>query len=136
MVSYNREQASGLEHLNIVTVVINQFNLSRDDAVQWLLKRIAELETQYQSLVERVRALAPSFGPEVALVLPGYLEHTSNMRRAAWCWSFECGRYFGEHGAEFAAAKQMPLVPKRNRRDLHQNQVEVLDMQEELAKCL
>ena len=64
-----------------------------------------------------------------------YMAHVGNVRRATWCWSFECGRYFGERGAIYAKTQAVPLVPKKMRdASLHENQVEVFWMEEGLAK--
>ena len=58
-----------------------------------------------------------------------------NVRRGVWCWSFECGRYFGDRGSACAQAQRVPLIPKKTR-DMcaRGNQVDVLLMEEELAK--
>ncbi len=58
-----------------------------------------------------------------------------NVRRANWCWSFECGRYFGERGSTYAKTQMVPLVPEVIRdTSLRENQVDILLMEEEIAK--
>ena len=112
-------------------VVMHQYALDRTGAIDWLSNRCKNLEARYFEIL----ATMPSFGPHVDELLYEYLEHMGNTRRAVWCWSLECGRYFGERGAEFAAAQKVPLIPRKERRvDLHREQIEIMLMQEELER--
>ena len=64
-----------------------------------------------------------------------YMDHVGNMRRAIWCWSFECGRYFGERGPAYAKTQAVPLIPKRVRdAGLRGDKVDVFLMEDGLAK--
>ncbi|KAI1782453.1 terpenoid synthase [Ganoderma leucocontextum] len=140
VVSYNREQATGVGGFNIVTITMHHDGLTLDDAIRSLVKRNLELEGQYvQCLREFCSFLG---GPGRAektsdSEIRRYLEHMGNVRRGVWCWSFECGRYFGERGSVYAKTQLVPLIAKRigdRYRRLRGNQVDILLMETELAK--
>ena len=99
-----------------------------DEVVQWLVTRNLELEAKYMDCLAQLRETADAR-------LEKYLDHIGNTRRAAWCWSFECGRYFGDRGAEYARTQLVPLIPKRERDGLlHRDQVDILVMEDELVQ--
>lgn len=114
--------------------VMKQYALDLDGAVMWLSGRCHDLEARYHDILAQIPSL--NFAPEVHRALRGYLEHMGNVRRAIWCWNFECRRYFGEMGAEVAREGQMRLIATQRKveRHLHREQVDVLDMQDELAQ--
>ena len=137
LLSYNREQATDLDDFNVVTSTMHHRNLSLNDAVGYLVEKTAELEAQYLRCHSEFDSFAERRGvtDETMAKIRRYLDHIGNMRRAHWCWGFECGRYFGERGAAYGKTRAVPLVPKVPRdKSLRENQVDVLFMEEELAK--
>ncbi|KAM5541831.1 hypothetical protein V8D89_004560 [Ganoderma adspersum] len=136
IVSYNRERANGNADFNIVTIAMHHHSLNLDDAVQSLVEKNARLEAQYmQCLREVCSTLERRGGADEASPIRGFLDHMGNVRRGLWSWSFECGRYFGERGSTYAKTQMVPLVPEITRdTTLRENQVDILLMEEELAK--
>lgn len=133
--SFNRERAAGLADFNIVTVVMHQFDLNLDGAIDWLTKRTEACQLKYMECMERVTS--SSYGPDVDSQMLALVDHMGNFRRACWSWSFECGRYFGDRGEEFSQKKKIPLLPNQTgRRDEHGDRVEVVLMTTEFAKFL
>ncbi|KAI1791069.1 isoprenoid synthase domain-containing protein [Ganoderma leucocontextum] len=108
--SYNREQATGYEKWNILSVVMNQFGLDLYHATEWVTQYHKEVQTRFLDAL----TCLPSFGPEVDLALQEYV----NRSLAAWprgndCWRFESERYFGTKGAEVQKTRRTPLLAKR-----------------------
>ncbi|KAI0777943.1 isoprenoid synthase domain-containing protein [Irpex lacteus] len=102
--SYNKEQATGDDRHNILTIVMHQFNLSLPDAMKWVVK--------YHE--ERV----PSWGKEIDDQVAVYIEHLAGWPRCNDCWNFESGRYL--------KTRLVPLLPKRKlATHLHKENVEV-----------
>ena len=136
IVSYNRERANGNADFNIVTIAMYHHKLNLDDAVRSLVEKNARLEAQYmQCLREVCSTLERRGGAEETSPIRGFLDHMGNVRRGLWSWSFECGRYFGERGSTYAKTQMVPLVPEITRdTSLRENQVDILLMEEELAK--
>ncbi|KAM5541867.1 terpene synthase [Ganoderma adspersum] len=132
MVSYNREQAAGNSDFNLITLAMHHHGLTLQDAARWLVKKNAELEAQFlqcHSEFSIAGGAAPGNG------IQAYMEFVGNVRRAMWCWSFECGRYFGDCGPTYAKTQAVPLMPKKIRdTSLRGNQVDVFLMEEGLAK--
>ena len=133
--SYNREQASGNSDFNFI-LTMHHDGLTLADAARQLVKKNTELETQFmQRHSEFCAAVGEASGGTTSVQWQEYMDHVGNVRRACWSWSFECGRYFGEHGATYAKTQAVPLVPKNMRDEkLRGNQVDVFLMEEGLAK--
>ncbi|KAI1789480.1 terpenoid synthase [Ganoderma leucocontextum] len=136
IVSYNREQATGVGDFNIVTTTMHHHNLNLNDAVRSLVERNAQLDAQYLQFHREFCSILERHGDaDEASRIRRYLAHMGNLRRAHWCWSFECGRYFGERGSTYAKTQMVPLIPKDIRdKSLRGNQIDILLMEEELAK--
>lgn len=132
MISYNREQATGNGDFNFVTLTMHHRGLALHDAARWLVKENSELEAQF---LECHSEFSAAEGAGTGGSVQAYMDHVGNMCRAIWCWSFECGRYFGERGSTFAKTHEVPLIPKRVRdANLRGDQVDVFLMEDGLAK--
>ena len=136
IVSYNREQATGNSDFNLVTLTMHHHGLALHDAVLWLVKEHAELEAQFlQCHSAFFAAGGPAATDCTTSTVQAYMDHVGNMRRAAWCWSFECGRYFGDCGPTYAKTQAVPLMPRKIRdASLRGDRVDVFLMEEGLAK--
>ena len=120
--SYNKEQATGDDRHNILTIAMHQFNCDFDAAMDWVANYHKEVETRFLDTLKRV----PSWGPEVDRQLAVYIEHLANWPRCNDCWNFESGRYFGNKGLEYQKTRLVPMLPKRPQNPLlRRDQVEV-----------
>ena len=106
---YNKEQATGDDRHNILTVAMNQFNVDFDGAMAWVVDFHKDVETRFLDALKRV----PSFGAEVDAQLQVYITHLANWPRCNDCWNFESGRYFGNKGLEYQRTRLVPMLPKR-----------------------
>lgn len=135
---YNREQATGVGNFNIVTTTMRHAGLGLDDTVRFLAERDAHLEAEYLECRREFCAFLEGLGgPGETYAIRRYVDHMGNVRRAVWCWSFECGRYFGDRGSAYAKTQMVPLIPKKMpNKSARGNQVDILLMEEELAKMM
>lgn len=107
--SYRREQARGRTEDNIITVVMDIYDLDVDEAVDWVERRHRELEREFIEKHDKV----PKFGEPVDAQVERYIEGLAHWVWANAMWSFECGRYFGEEGLEIMKkTKWVGPVPK------------------------
>ena len=134
ILSYNREQATGLGNFNYLTVVMHEHKLDRDGATQWLIARATTLEQQYTDLLRQLDDL--QIGPAQGGALAEYYTHVGQLRRASYAWSFECERYFGVRGAEFEKTGRVPIIPQQRDRELTQERVDVMLIEEEYERLL
>nr|WOJ44888.1 linalool/nerolidol synthase [Ganoderma lucidum] len=111
LVSYNKEQASGDDLHNIVTIAMHENSQGLDEALQWVAAR--HRERVAHALAIWPRALALSFSPRVDEDLLVYIEHLMNWPRGSDCWDFESGRYFGEDGLRIQKERVVELSPKK-----------------------
>jgi hypothetical protein len=85
MVSYNIEQAVGEVHRNAVAVLMRQFDLGPQEAMNRAYECHREIQRKFIKLVDEV----PSFGPEVDKAVVDYIFHMGCWVRANACWGFE-----------------------------------------------
>ncbi|RPD67494.1 terpenoid synthase [Lentinus tigrinus ALCF2SS1-7] len=120
--SYNKEQATGDDRHNILTIAMHQFNTDFDSAMDWVANYHKEVEMRFLDALKRV----PSWGPEVDKQVAVYIEHLANWPRCNDCWNFESGRYFGSRGREYQKTRLVPMLPKRPQNpNLRRENVEV-----------
>ncbi|KAI0737821.1 terpenoid synthase [Daedaleopsis nitida] len=136
ILSYNREQATGLGNFNYLTVAMHEHKLDRNGATQWLVDRAVTLEQQYTDLLRRLDGLG--IGPAQGGALAEYYTHCGQLRRASYAWSFECERYFGARGAEFEKTGRVPIIPQQQKqqRDCKEERVDVMLIEEEYERLL
>jgi len=111
--SYNREQATGNDGNNLLTVVMHQLNCDLDGAVQWAARYHSEVEARFMDGINRI----PSWGIEIDKRINKYVQGLANFPRGHICWSFESNRYFGDKGLEVQKTRFVPLIPKFTRDD-------------------
>ncbi|KAM5538094.1 hypothetical protein V8D89_008291 [Ganoderma adspersum] len=111
IVSYNKEQATGDDMSNILTVAMRHFRIDFDSAMEWATGYHKDVQSRFLNNFARV----PSFGPKVDGAVQEYIAHLSNWPRANICWSFECGRYFGTKGLQIQETRTVPLFSNRVR---------------------
>ncbi|KAJ7493620.1 terpenoid synthase [Mycena latifolia] len=106
--SYNVEQARGDDGHNLVTVVMVQFHLDLNGALDWI-------SSLHDSLVARFSLHAkqlPSWGRILDPQVSGYVEGLGNWVRANDSWCFESQRYFGKDGVEIQKHRDIELSAK------------------------
>lgn len=120
--SYNKEQATGDDRHNILTIAMHQFRCDFDAAMVWVANYHKEVEMRFLDALKRV----PSWGPKVDKDVAVYIEHLANWPRCNDCWNFESGRYFGSKGLEYQKTRLVPMLPKRKQDPtLRREQVDV-----------
>ncbi|KAF8641803.1 hypothetical protein AX16_009784 [Volvariella volvacea WC 439] len=116
MVSYNREQATGNDMHNIITIAMHQYRFtSPNQAMVWAAQYHKSVEARFLAGLQRI----PSFGSETLdREVQQYLECLANWPRANDCWNFECGRYFGKKGLQVRQTRWVELLPKEDKNDI------------------
>lgn len=88
MVSYNREQATGDENHNLITVVMLERSLDLSSAMSWAACYHSEVQKKFIDALARV----PSWGPSIDVLVKEYLHGTANWIQGYNCWSYESQR--------------------------------------------
>ncbi|EJD04757.1 terpenoid synthase [Fomitiporia mediterranea MF3/22] len=106
--SYNKEQAVGDDHSNIISVAMHEFNIDLESAIS----KVVQLHAQtVKDFLDGLKKL-PSWGPTIDSQVQTYLHRVASWVRANDCWTFECGRYFGNKGLEIQKTRVVQLLPK------------------------
>jgi len=108
MASYNREQATGDENHNLITVVRRELGCSLDDAFAWAASYHAEIQKRFHAGMESL----PSWGPRMDDEVRQYVEGMAFWVRGNYAWSYESQRYFGSRGSEIQKTRKVPLLDK------------------------
>ncbi|EIW84717.1 terpenoid synthase [Coniophora puteana RWD-64-598 SS2] len=111
MFSYNREQSTGDENHNLITVIMHERGCSLNEAFQIAAGLHMDAQRAFQ---EKMKSL-PSWGPEIDRAVGEYVEGMAVWTRGHNQWSYECGRYFGSRGLEIQQTEVVPLLPKVNK---------------------
>ncbi|KAH9830021.1 terpenoid synthase [Rhodofomes roseus] len=127
IISYNTEQSAGDARHNLVTITMLEHKLLLGDAINLLVQ-------QHITLQERFLKAYHSFDPQwdafTNQQLREALRDVANCPRGAYCWHFECGRYFGSKGAEVAMTHRVQLLPQLLNGDRRQENVVIPDIDE------
>ncbi|KAF9073382.1 terpenoid synthase [Rhodocollybia butyracea] len=106
--SYNIEQAHGDDLHNLVTIVMNQYNLDLQGAMDWIGRYTEEITDR--SL--RIYRNLPDWGPVINPQIRRYCDGLCNWVRANDAWSFDSWRYFRGKGPEIEKTRWVELMPK------------------------
>ena len=131
IVSYNKEQATGDDMSNILTVAMRHFRIDFDSAMEWAIGYHKDVQSRFLNNLARV----PSFGPKVDGAVQEYIAHLSNWPRANICWSFECGLYFGTMGLQVQDTRMVPLYSNRVRNMKLRRELVEIPLVEELERA-
>ncbi|KAJ8455153.1 hypothetical protein ONZ51_g12604 [Trametes cubensis] len=112
LVSYNKEQATGEDLHNVLTIAMEERKVDINGALQWLADQHSEQVDRALSLLPQVLALVATAGPHAA-ALAFYVDHLANWPRANDCWNFESGRYFGADGRQIQKSRLLTLAPRK-----------------------
>ncbi|KAG2151560.1 isoprenoid synthase domain-containing protein [Suillus bovinus] len=110
MISYNKEQATGDDNHNLITIVMAELGLDRSGAMVWAARYHAEVEKRFIDGLAKV----PSWGPSTDVLVKQYLDGMATWARANHSWSYETQRYLGTRGPEILRTGLVPLLPKVN----------------------
>ncbi|KAJ7611371.1 terpenoid synthase [Mycena polygramma] len=108
LVSWNVEQARGDDGHNVVTIVMHQYNLEAQDAINW----ISDLHDNIADEFLQVWKTLPTFGGPIDREIRTYVDGLGNWVRANDQWSFESERYFGKKGLEVLGSRKIVQLPK------------------------
>lgn len=106
--SYNKEQATGDDRHNVLTVVMRQFDLDLSSGIDWVAAYHRDVEVKFFDTLRRM----PSWGEDIDGQVAEYAQGLALWPRANECWSFEGGRYFGSKGLEYKLSRLVPILPK------------------------
>ena len=107
MASYNAEQAVGEVHRNILSVLMRQFNLDPQGAMNRAYECHRGMQRKFIKLLDEV----PSFGLEVDKAVSDYIFHLGCWVQGNLCCSFESGRYFGNKCLDVQRDGWVELLP-------------------------
>ncbi|KAF7432702.1 hypothetical protein PC9H_004644 [Pleurotus ostreatus] len=107
--SYKVEWERGDEGHNLVTVVIQQFGMNIQDAMDYIGKLNERLVDQFLEQWNRI----PVFGGSVDAEIGDYCNMLGEWVRGNDSWSFESERYFGKKGPEIQADLIVRLTRSR-----------------------
>jgi hypothetical protein len=108
VLSYNKEQASGEDEHNLITVIMKERNVGLQEAIDYA-------GDFHASRVERFYELyldIPRWGGPVDLDVQRLVQGMAWWETGNIHWSFESERYFGSRGLEVRRAKKVHLLPK------------------------
>ena len=106
--SYNKEQALGEVYRNIVTVLMRQFDIGPQEAINRAYECHRDIQRKFIRLLDEV----PSFGLEADTAVSDYIFHLAYWVQGIMCWGFESGRYFGDKGLDVQRDGWVDLLPK------------------------
>ncbi|KAF9262878.1 terpenoid synthase [Marasmius fiardii PR-910] len=107
--SYNVEQSKGDMH-NIISIIMVQYNITVDEAVEHVSKMHDELARNFLRVCDKL--LSTDTGAVVDGTAKRYIDGLGNWIRANECFSFECPRYFGKSGLKVQQERIVELLPK------------------------
>ncbi|KAF4601362.1 terpene cyclase [Pleurotus pulmonarius] len=103
--SYQIEWERGDESHNLVTVVIQQFGVNVQDAMDYIGNLHDGLVDQFFEQWSRI----PVFGNQLDEEVRAYCNMLGNWVRGCDSWSFESARYFGVRGPEIQISRSVQL---------------------------
>ncbi|KAJ7474115.1 terpenoid synthase [Mycena latifolia] len=107
--SWNVEQARGDDGHNLVRIVMHQYNMNPQQAMNWISDLHDEIVDEFLALWESI----PTFGGTLDREVRTYADGLGNWVRANDAWSFESQRYFGTQGLEIQSTRTVQMLPKR-----------------------
>ncbi|KAJ7454224.1 terpenoid synthase [Mycena latifolia] len=106
--SWNVEQARGDDGHNLVTIVMHQYNMNPQQAMNWISDLHDEIVEEFLSSWENI----PTFGGPIDREIRTYADGLGNWVRANDAWSFESERYFGKKGVEIQNTRTVVQLAK------------------------
>ncbi|KAK4074993.1 uncharacterized protein Triagg1_4657 [Trichoderma aggressivum f. europaeum] len=113
ILSYNKEQAIGDDEHNIVTILMSQYNLDVQQAMD-MAGDLADVKmNRFYFLYPQVPRYVGPVDLEIQTLVDGMAQCVSGV----FHWSYESQRYFGKRGMEIKRTRQLRLLPKTRTND-------------------
>uniref|UniRef100_A0AAU7YP30 Terpene synthase n=1 Tax=Cladorrhinum flexuosum TaxID=711349 RepID=A0AAU7YP30_9PEZI len=109
ILSYYKEQAVGDDEHNIITVIMNQFGLGRQQAIDKAGELSAAKMDRFEHLYCRVPRWVGPVDLDVQTLVDGMAQCVSGVLH----WSYESQRYFGTRGLDVKQTRRLRLLPRR-----------------------
>ncbi|THU84488.1 terpenoid synthase [Dendrothele bispora CBS 962.96] len=106
--SYNVEQAHGDDLHNLVTIVMNQYDLDLPGAMKWIGEFHDGIAEKFLNTYKNL----PDWGPVINPQIQRYVDGLGNWVRGNDSWSFESWRYFRGKGPEIEKIRWVELMPR------------------------
>ncbi|KAI1325215.1 isoprenoid synthase domain-containing protein [Xylariaceae sp. FL0255] len=108
LLSYNKEQAVGDDEHNLITVIMNQYGLS----VQEAFHKAGDLSNMKMDRFYHLYINMPRWIGPVDLDVQKLVDGMAQCVSGVMHWSYESQRYFGERGIMVKKTRMMRLLPK------------------------
>lgn len=108
VLSYDKEQASGDDEHNLITIVMVAQGLDVQGAVDWAGSKHADMVKRFNKLFDEI----PSYGDSIDKDVKAYMNGIAHWTGGNVQWSYESGRYFGNRGLEVMETRSLRLSPK------------------------
>ncbi|KAF5365843.1 hypothetical protein D9757_012802 [Collybiopsis confluens] len=108
IVSYNLEQAQGNDKHNVIKILMEQYGMNVQEAMDSLDEWHKDLERQWNENWAKI----PKFGGPIDKDVAHYLDGVATWVRANDTWGFEGERYFGKQGLKVEKTRKINLLPK------------------------
>lgn len=108
VLSYDKEQASGDDEHNLITIVMKEQKLDVQGAVNWAGRLHASMTKRFNELFLEI----PKYGDAVDRDVQSFMNGVAHWTGGNVHWSFESGRYFGTRGRKVMATRSLRLSPK------------------------
>ncbi|KAK7731782.1 hypothetical protein SLS53_008603 [Cytospora paraplurivora] len=109
VLSYNKEQASGDDQHNLITIVMREKALEVQQAINWA----AQLHTDMTEKFNRLFLQIPRWGGPLDWEVQTYMNGVAHWVGANVQWSYESERYFGKRGLEVRESRVLHLSPRK-----------------------
>lgn len=111
LLSYNKEQAVGDDQHNIVTIIMKQFRLGVQEAID----KAGELSDQKMAeFVQLYSYWVPRWVGPVDLDVQKLIHGMAMCVSGVLHWSYESQRYFGKNGLRVKETRRVRLLPRSN----------------------
>ena len=105
--SYRLERSRGLDGHNIITAIMEEYNLDLQQAFYWLSGFASKTISNFLS---NSRAL-PSWGSKIDQAVEVYIDRVARCIRGYDAWSYETNRYYGWEGLKVQESRIITLLP-------------------------
>jgi hypothetical protein len=92
MHSYSRESFSGLEDHNLITVIMAEYRMGLQDALNWLGTYTDGVVSRFLSNLKKI----PSWDPDTDRKVQMYIDGVGQWVRGNDDWAYEAKRYYGD----------------------------------------
>ncbi|PMD27043.1 terpenoid synthase [Hyaloscypha hepaticicola] len=115
VLSYNKEQASGDDEHNLITIAMKEHNTDVQGAIDWTSMLHAEMVKRFNELYREI----PRWGGPLDLDVQSYMNGMAQWVVANVQWSYESERYFGKQGLEVKKTRMLCLLQKNSKLNRH-----------------